>query len=296
MENIMILKGILPALVTPFNSANEVDYDTLVSIIEHQLKAGVKGFVPLGSTGEYYALTNPERKQILQVVKETVGEKGILISGANGSCTREVIEQVKQACDAGYNNLLIAPPYYALPSQQELIGHYQAILDAFPDINLVLYNYPVRTNVEVGFEVLEAFKNNPRVIGIKESSGNLLRAIEIGNNYKESYQLSCGSDDQALDFFIWGATSWICGPANCFPNQVTEFYNKYIAGDLAGAQAVCRKLFPVMANMESGKFVQKVKYGCELAGFKTGNARMPLQPLTDQEKAEFRKVFEATQQ
>ncbi|PAU63929.1 4-hydroxy-tetrahydrodipicolinate synthase [Pseudomonas sp. PIC25] len=291
----MQLKGILPALVTPFDKSGAVDHDTLASIVEYQLKAGVSGFVPLGSTGEYYALTNEERRQVMATVKEVVGDRGVLIAGANGSCTREVLEQVKQTVDAGYTNLLIAPPYYALPSQEELLSHYRTILDAFPEINVVLYNYPVRTNVEVGMGVVEALKDHPRVIGIKESSGNLLRAIEIGNNYKGKIQLSCGSDDQALDFFLWGATSWICGPANIFPEKVVDFYRKYSAGDLAGAQDVMRNLFPIMANLESGKFVQKVKYGCELAGFEAGNARAPLLPLTDEEKAEFRKVFEASQ-
>lgn len=289
------LKGILPALVTPFDKSGAVDHAMLANIVEHQLKAGVSGFVPLGSTGEYYALTNEERRQVLATVKEVVGDRGTLIAGANGSCTREVLEQVQQTVDAGYTNLLIAPPYYALPSQEELLSHYQAILAAFPQINVVLYNYPVRTNVEVGMGVIEALKDHPQVIAIKESSGNLLRAIEIGENYKGKIQLSCGSDDQALDFFLWGASSWICGPANIFPEQVVDFYNKFTAGDLAGAQDVMRKLFPIMANLESGKFVQKVKYGTELAGFQAGNARAPLLPLTDEEKAEFRKVFEAAQ-
>ncbi|WP_208537145.1 dihydrodipicolinate synthase family protein, partial [Pseudomonas aeruginosa] len=90
-------------------------------------------------------------------------------------------------------------------------------------------------------------------------------------------------------------SSWICGPANCFPDQVVDFHRKYVSGDLAGAQAVVRSLFPVMASMEAGKFVQKVKYGCELAGFAAGEARAPLLPLSDQEKTEFRKVFEASQ-
>lgn len=292
----MLMQGILPALVTPFDQSGAVDHDTLAEILEFQLKAGVSGFVPLGSTGEYYALTHDERRAILKTVREVVGNRGELIAGANGSCTREVIEQTRLVRDAGYANVLIAPPYYALPSQDELIGHYEAILEAVPDVNVILYNYPVRTNVEVGFGVLDAFRDNARVIGIKESSGNLLRAIEIGEKYKDSYQLSCGSDDQALDFFLWGAASWICGPANCFASHVVEFYKRFASGDIRGAQDIMRKLFPVMASMEAGKFVQKVKYGCELAGFKVGNARMPLQPLTDAEKAEFRAVFEGVQQ
>lgn len=289
------LKGILPAVVTPFDADGKVNHDTLAAIIEHQLKAGVTGFVPLGSTGEYYALSNPERREILATFKTVVGNRATLIAGANGSSTREVLEQVQQTVDAGYTNLLIAPPYYALPSQEELLSHYQTILAAFPQINVVLYNYPVRTNVEVGMDVIEALKDHPQVIAIKESSGNLLRAIEIGENYKGKIQLSCGSDDQALDFFLWGATSWICGPANIFPEKVVEFYNKFNAGDIRGAQDVMRSLFPLMANLESGKFVQKVKYGTELAGFKAGDARAPLLPLTDDEKAELRKLYEAIQ-
>lgn len=291
----MQLKGILPALVTPFDKSGNVDTNTLASIVEYQLKAGASGFVALGSTGEYYALDNSERRRVLATVKEAANGKGTLVANCNGASTREVIEQVKQSVESGYTNILMAPPYYALPSQEELIGHYQAVLDTFPDINMILYNYPIRTNVEVGTSVLETFRDHPRVIGIKESSGNLLRAIEIGENFKGAYQLSCGSDDQALDFFLWGATSWICGPANCFPDQINDFYRKYSSGDIAGAQDVMRSLFPVMATMEAGKFIQKVKYGCELAGFNAGNARMPLLPLTEEEKTAFRKVFEASQ-
>jgi len=289
------LNGIIPALITPFDEKGTVNHAALTEIIAHQLKTGVHGFVVLGSTGEYYALNNEERRAVLATAKQAAGPDTLLIAGANGSSTREVLEQVQQTVDAGYTNLLIAPPYYALPSQEELTCHYQSILDAFPQINLILYNYPVRTNVEVGYEVIDALVDNPRVVGIKESSGQLLRAIEIGENYGGKLQLSCGSDDQALDFFLWGASSWICGPANCMPAQTVDFYRRFSAGDIRGAQEVMRKLFPVMASLESGKFVQKVKYGCELAGLQTGSARAPLLPLTDAEKTEFRAIFEAMQ-
>ncbi|VVQ35551.1 4-hydroxy-tetrahydrodipicolinate synthase [Pseudomonas fluorescens] len=289
------LNGIMPALVTPFDKTGAVDYDVLASLVEYQIKQGVGGLVPLGSTGEYYALTNDERRQVMATVREVANDRVMLIAGANGSCTREVIEQVKQARDTGYSNLLIAPPYYAIPTQDELIGHYNAILDAVPDVNIVLYNYPIRTNVEVGYSVMDALKDHDRVIAIKESAGNLLRAIEIDDRYKGKIQLSCGSDDQALDFFLWGATSWICAPANFLAPQIVAFYENYVSGQLAGAQQIVRSLFPLMNNLESGKFIQKVKYGCELAGFNVGVARMPLLPLTNEEKSEFRREFEKLQ-
>ena len=289
------LNGIMPALVTPFDKSGAVDYDVLASLVEYQIKQGVGGLVPLGSTGEYYALTNEERRRVMATVREVANDRVMLIAGANGSCTREVIEQVKQARDMGYGNLLIAPPYYAIPTQDELIGHYNAILDAVPDVNIVLYNYPIRTNVEVGYSVMDALKDHDRVIAIKESAGNLLRAIEIDERYKGKIQLSCGSDDQALDFFLWGATSWICAPANFLAPQIVGFYENYVSGQLAAAQQIVRSLFPLMNNLERGKFIQKVKYGCELAGFNVGVARMPLLPLTNEEKSEFRREFEKLQ-
>ena len=289
------LNGIMPALVTPFDKTGAVDYDVLASLVEYQIKQGVGGLVPLGSTGEYYALTNEERRRVMATVREVANDRVMLIAGANGSCTREVIEQVKQARDMGYGNLLIAPPYYAIPTQDELIGHYNAILDAVPDVNIVLYNYPIRTNVEVGYSVMDALKDHDRVIAIKESAGNLLRAIEIDERYKGKIQLSCGSDDQALDFFLWGATSWICAPANFLAPQIVGFYENYVSGQLAAAQQIVRSLFPLMNNLERGKFIQKVKYGCELAGFNVGVARMPLLPLTNEEKSEFRREFEKLQ-
>ncbi len=288
----MKLEGVITALVTPFDAKENVDFDALGRLIEAQLAAGVKGFVPLGSTGEYYAMDSAEKASVLKFVKEAVGTRAQLIAGGNAGSTREVIQNVRKAKELGYEAVLLAPPYYSLPSQPELTAHYQAILDAV-DVELILYNYPPRVGVEVGFEVMDAFRKNKRVIGVKESSGSLARAIDIRMRYGDDYQLSCGSDDVALDFLLWGATSWICGPANCFPKQAVDIVSAHAAGDLARAKAVMGKMYGAMASLESGKFVQKVKYGCELAGIKCGLTRMPLLPLTDDEKRDFRVVYEA---
>lgn len=288
----MKLEGIIPALVTPFDNNDQVNHQVLADLIEHQLKLGMTGFVPLGSTGESYALTNEERRAVLKTVKETVGNRGLLIAGANAPSTREVIEQVKQNRDAGYDAVLVAPPFYSVPSPEELLGHYRAILDAVPDVDMVLYNYPMRVAIELGYNVLDGLQDDPRVIAIKESSGELMRAIDIGTKYKGKIDLCCGSDDIALDYFVWGATSWISAPANIMPENIVQFYNEFKAGNIEGAKSVSEKIFPVMNSLETSKFIQKIKYGCELSGFPVGNARMPLQPLSEDEKSEFRKAYE----
>ncbi|HVJ41027.1 MAG TPA: dihydrodipicolinate synthase family protein [Dongiaceae bacterium] len=288
----MELKGILPALVTPFDAAGEINFKTLERFVDWQLEQGVHGLVPMGSTGEYYAMSDQERWDVLRCVKETAGKRGLLVAGTNAGSTRDVIRHTEMAKKLGYDTVLLPPPYYSLPAQEELLAHYQAVLDAV-DVEIVLYNFPLRAGVEVGFEVMDALADNPRVIGIKESSGNLLRALEINRRYAGRLQLSCGSDDQAFDFFMWGATSWICGPANCLVAPVVKFYKTFAAGDLKTAQAVARTIYPAMTNLESGKFVQKVKYGCELAGFAVGETRRPLLPLNAAEKQELAAVLAA---
>ena len=289
----MDLKGILPALVTPFDDKGQVDYSTLKTLLNYQLDKGVDGFVPMGSTGEYYAMSAEERRDVLKAVYDIVGGRGLLIAGTNAGSTHDVISHTEAAKKIGYDTVLLAPPYYALPSPDELNAHYQAVLDAV-DVNLVLYNYPPRVGVECGFPTLDYFADNTRVLGIKESGGNLQRAIEIKHRYGDKYQLSCGSDDIAFDFFMWGATSWICGPANCVIEPCVALYKKFMAGDIAGAQAEMRRLFPTMASLEAGKFVQKVKYGCDLAGIPVGDTRRPLLPLTAEEKREFETAFRKT--
>lgn len=157
---------------------------------------------------------------------------------------------------------------------------------------IVLYSYPDKDGVELGWEVLDALADDPRIIGIKESSGSLQRAIGIATRYKDRIQLVSGSDDIALDFMLWGAESWICGPANCMAKAVCDLDRTFKAGDLKKAKDQMATLYTAMNILESGKFVQKLKYGCEIQGTPVGECRAPLGPLTEEEKADFRKAME----
>ena len=287
----MKLEAVIPAMITPFDEAEEIDFPGLERLTDVFIEAGVGGLVPCGSTGEYYAMTAEERADILKCVMDAAGGRVPLIAGTNGGSTREVIRHSEAARKLGYTTILLAPPYYSLPSQEELIAHFQAVLDAV-DVEIVLYNFPARAGVEISMELLEAFKDNARVISIKESSGNLPRAMEMSQRFADSYQLCCGSDDQVLDFYLWGFTSWICGPANALLKPCIALDKALMGGNIPEAQRLMKSLLPAMASLEGGKFVQKVKYGCELHGLPAGPTRMPLMPLSNQEKAEFKAALE----
>ncbi|MFC3181922.1 dihydrodipicolinate synthase family protein [Cypionkella sinensis] len=280
------LSGVMPALVTPFDASGQIDFAAFKTHLEGLRAAGVSGWVPCGSSGEYNLMSDAERESVLQFVKDFAKPGEVLIAGTNAPHTAGVIANTKRAKAIGYDTVLLATPFYTKPTQAELIKHFNAVLDAV-DVNIVLYSYPDKDGVELGWEVLDALADHPRVIGIKESSGSLQRAIGIATRYAGRIQLVSGSDDIALDFMFWGADSWICGPANCMALAVCDLDRTYRSGDLVKAKAQMATLYTAMNILESGKFVQKLKYGCELQGTPVGECRMPLGPLTAEEKADF---------
>ncbi|MBY5986554.1 MULTISPECIES: dihydrodipicolinate synthase family protein [Roseovarius] len=287
----MKLQGVMPALVTPFDQNGKIDFEAFETHLNNLRAAGVSGWVPCGSSGEYNFMSDAEREQVLTFVKDFANEGETLIAGTNAPHTAGVIENTRRAKEIGYDAVLLATPFYTKPTDAELETHFKAVLDAV-DINIVLYSYPDKDGIELSYDLLDALADHPRIIGIKESSGSLQRAIGIATRYKDRIQLVSGSDDIALDFMFWGAESWICGPANCMGKAVCDLDRTYRAGDLERAKKQMTTLYNAMNILESGKFVQKLKYGCELQGTPVGECRMPLGPLTDDEKKAFQEAMD----
>lgn len=282
----MKLQGVMPALVTPFDAAGQIDFAAFKTHLTNLRAAGVSGWVPCGSSGEYNFMSDEERDSVLRFVKDFAKPGETLIAGTNAPHTAGVIANTLRAKTMGYDAVLLAVPFYTKPTQAEIIRHFNAVIDT-TDMNIVLYSYPGKDGVEIEYEALDALADNPRIIGIKESSGVLQRAVGIATRYEGRIQLVSGSDDIALDFMFWGADSWICGPANCMAKAVCDLDRTFRSGDLKKAKAQMATLYTAMNILESGKFVQKLKYGCELQGTPVGQCRMPLGPLTAEEKAAF---------
>jgi len=280
------LQGVLPALVTPFDAAGQIDFAAFGRHMAGLRAAGVAGWVPCGSSGEYNLMSDDERDSVLRFVRDFATPGETLIAGTNAPSTEGVIAATRRAKEIGYDTVLLAVPFYTKPTQAEIVRHFEAVLVAV-DVNIVLYSYPGKDGVEIGFEALDALADHPRIIGIKESSGSLQRAIGIATRYAGRVQLVSGSDDIAWDFMHWGADSWICGPANCMARPVCEMDAAFRKGDHARAKEIMVAIWPAMNVLESGKFVQKLKYGCALQGNPVGDCRMPFGPLTEAEKAEF---------
>jgi 4-hydroxy-tetrahydrodipicolinate synthase len=288
----MQLRGVYAPIVTPFDAREEIDFDVLKRLIDFVLANGVVGLIPGGTTGEVYALNDAERLEVFRFVKDYVGSRATLIAGVNAGATRDAVRFAQAAEGLGYDGLMAAVPPYSRPSQRELLAHFKTVAAASA-LPIVLYNFPWRAGSEISYDILDGLAVHDNVIGIKEASSDMSRVYEMRMRYGDRFQISCGSDDQALDYFLWGSTSWIGGAASCAPRQHVGVLDAALAGDFPTARARMEKLMPLLRNMESGHYTQKVKAGCELQGIPVGPARRPLLPLTPEYLASFAEIFRA---
>ena len=288
----MEFSGVHTPIVTPFGADGEIDFATLEKLVNFQLENGITGILPGGSTGEFYALSPDERHALNRFVMDTANGRAVLTAGTNATTTADVIAYSKEAQDMGYTAIMLAPPYYSLPEQDEVLKHFLAVVDAI-EIPLVLYNFPGRAGVEIGYDVLDGLADHPQVAAIKESSGDINRLHGIRERYAGRIQLICGADDQAYEYFAWGVSAWICGAANPAPAENVAVLNAAVSGDLVAAKAAMETLMPLVASLEGGKYIQKAKYGMELAGVPCGPTRAPLLGLSAPEKADFKAAFDS---
>jgi 4-hydroxy-tetrahydrodipicolinate synthase len=285
------LEGVYVPVVTPFDANEGVDLSTLTKVIDFCLDGGVRGVVSCGTTGEYYAMSSDERKSVMAHTAEVVGKRAQLVAGCNAGSTREAIQLADAAVTMGYDAIMLAAPPTSLPSQRELAAHYRTIADAV-DKPVVLYNYPARAGVEIGFDCLDAVADHPNIVAIKESSGDFSRFLHLQQRYAGRLDIMCGSDDQAADYFAWGVRSWLAGTANVLPRHHAVIMNTANSGDYDLARKQFAQILPWVQNMESGSYNSKAKLGLAHQGIDCGPVRGPLLGLTDDVAAELLAVLD----
>jgi len=241
-----------------------------------------------GTTGEYYAQTADERVELMQLAHKTINKRVPLIVGTGAIRTED---SIYFAQPLGADALLIATPPYAYPTGREIALHALAI-DREADLPVMLYNYPGRMCVNMDEETLDRLGRSPNFCAIKESSGSPDRLHMLARDYPH-IQLSCGMDDQALEFFAWGARSWVCAGSNFAPEAHIALYKACaVEGDFNKGRRIMSAMLPLMRVLEQGgKFVQCIKHGLTLRGINAGPPRRPLQSLNKDEKRELAEVI-----
>ena len=287
----MRFEGIYTPLVTPYNDDFSVNEQALADAVDLLIGAGVHGIIVAGTTGEYYAQSYEERIWMMQQVHGLINGRVPMIAGTGDIRTENSIEYAKAAKDLGADALLIATPPYSCPTGREVALHCLAV-DRAANMPVMLYNYPGRMGVNMDEETLDRLGRSPNFCAIKESSGDINRLHMLARDYPH-IQLSCGMDDQALEFFAWGARSWVCAGSNFAPEAHIALYRACVVeGDFTKGRAIMSAMLPLMRVLEQGgKFVQCIKHGLTMRGIPAGPPRKPLHPLNKDDKRQLEEVI-----
>ena len=287
----MQFEGIYTPVITPHKNDHSIDEAAFGEVIEHLIATGVHGLIIAGTTGEYYVQTMEERFHLMGLAKEIIKNRLPLIVGTGAMRTEDSIAYAEQAKKIGADALLVATPPYAYPTGREIALHALAI-DRAADLPVMLYNYPGRMSVNMDEETLDRLGRSPNFCAIKESSGDPNRLHMLARDYPH-IQLSCGMDDQALEFFAWGARSWVCAGSNFAPEAHIALHKACaIEGDFTKGRRIMSAMLPLMRVLEQGgKFVQCIKHGVTLRGIDAGPPRRPLLPLNKDDKRQLAEVI-----
>jgi 4-hydroxy-tetrahydrodipicolinate synthase len=291
MKPIFEFEGIYTPVITPYRDDMSMDLDALANVVENLVSNGVHGIISGGSTGEYYAQSLEERIKVAGFIKERLSGRLPFVVGTGAMRREDSISVAEAAKEMGADAILVGSPPYSVPTERENALNALAIERA-ANLPVMLYNYPGRMGVMMGEEFLDRVGRSRNICAIKESSGDINRVHLLARDYPH-IQLGCGMDDQALEFFAWGSRCWIAGGSNFAPREHIALYEACaVNGDYAKGRKIMSALLPLMRVLEQGgKFIQCIKFGCELNGLYAGPPRPPLRALNKDDKRELEQVL-----
>jgi 4-hydroxy-tetrahydrodipicolinate synthase len=242
------LTGTLTALVTPFRQ-EKVSFDDLRALVNFQIKCGIDGLVPAGSTGECATLSHEEQMDVVRCVIETAARRVPVVAGTGSNSTLEALKLTRLAHEAGADAMLVVAPYYNRPTQEGLFRHFARIAEA-TDRPIILYSIPSRCGVEIGVPVVERLRKKfPHVCYIKESGGSVDRVDQLKLALGRDLVVLSGDDALTLPFMAVGAEGIISVASNLLPRELVKLSHLALAGDFRAATRLHRRLYPVFKAM-----------------------------------------------
>lgn len=274
------LTGTITALVTPFRS-QAVAYDDLAKLVEAQIKGGIDGIVPVGTTGESPTLSHEEHLEVIRATVAAVRGRVPVIAGTGSNSTAEAVDLTAAATAAGADAVLVVAPYYNKPSQEGVFGYFSAVAEA-TDKPVVLYSIPGRCGIEISVGVVERLRAKyPHVRYIKEAGGSVDRVDQLKHALGKDITVLSGDDSLTLPFMSVGAEGVISVASNLLPKQVGALVDAALAGDFAKARLAHRKLYPVFKSLFLEPNPVPVKFAMQRVGLlSSAEVRPPLSGMT----------------
>lgn len=279
-------RGAFSALPTPFKDG-KVDFDALKSHVEDQIKGGIDGLVPCGTTGESATLSHDEHCKVIECVIETANKRVMVLAGTGSNSTDESIKLTKHAEKVGADGSLLISPYYNKPSQQGVFEHYKAISES-TNLSLVLYNVPGRTSLNMEPETIARLSELKNIIGVKEATGNLAQVSDVIEYSTDGFQIISGDDFVTLPMINIGAVGTISVTSNVIPSDVSTMCRLALEGNQKEALKLHYKMMPLNRSMFFETNPLPVKTALALMGKMDEEFRLPLCKMGDATKAKLR--------
>lgn len=259
------LTGTLTALVTPFYNG-QVSYADLKKLVAYQIKSGIDGLVPVGTTGESPTLNWDEHMEVIRFTIAEARGRVPVVAGTGSNSTHEAVELTRLSHEAGADAMLVVAPYYNKPSQEGLVGHFSAVAEA-TDKPIILYSIPGRCGIEISVGVVERLRAKyPHVAWIKEAGGSVDRVDQLKQALGRDLTVLSGDDSLTLPFMAVGAEGVISVASNRYAREVGKLVKLALANDFAKAAAVHRKLYPIFKTLFIEPNPVPVKYTLKRAG------------------------------
>lgn len=286
-------KGIIAAMVTSLHDDETLNEAEIRKQVNRQIAAGVDAVFCLGTNGEFYILSEEEKLSVMRIVIDEVGGRVPVYAGTGCTGTKATIDLSLKAKALGADVLSIISPYFAAISQKEIYLHYKAIADAV-DLPIVMYNMPARTGNNIEPETAKELAKIENIVGIKDSSGNWdnLRAY-IEQTKGMEFSVLSGNDSLILPTLKEGGAGGITAVANIYPETMVAIYQRFIQGDLAGAEEAQNSIAPIRSCFKFGNPNTVTKKATNLRGFPVGPCRAPFNYLSDEAINAIREVIAA---
>lgn len=281
-----MFEGVHTALVTPLKG-NEVDEEALANMVELQIRAGINGLVPCGSTGESATLSHFEHRKVVEIVVTTARGRVPVIAGTGSNSTLEAVELTQHAKEAGADGALLISPYYNKPTQEGIIRHYDQVASA-TSLPLIVYNIPGRTASNILPNTLARIAEIENVVAVKEASGDLEQMSQAIAACRSGFTFLSGDDALTLPLMSVGGHGVISTTSNVVPAEMVSLVQSFNSGDLQGAREMHYRLLPLIETMFSETNPIPVKAAQALRGLCEEEIRLPLLPISSENRERLR--------
>lgn len=291
------IRGCATALVTPFKKDGSIDDDSMTSLVERQIKGGVKLLVPCGTTGESVTMSESERLLVIRLTVEVARRhKAKVIAGTGSNNTAATIDFSRKAREAGADAALVVAPYYNKPTQEGMFAHFSEIARSVKGFPIMLYNVPARTSSNISAETtLRLAEKYENIVSTKEASGDYSQVMRILKNRPKNFTVFSGDDASALPLIALGADGLVSVCANEIPKETSKMVEHALNGSFHFARKVHYRILPLM----EGNFIESSPAPCKFVmkemGLLEENLRLPLVPVTEPTRKRLKEILKDLQ-